>query len=48
MSPVSFEASVPAGEAVEDKLIYIPTLVLEASKPESITDWMEAHADGIP
>ena len=49
MSPVSFEASVPALErVVEDKLIYIPTLVLEASKPESITDWMEAHVDGIP
>ena len=37
-----------AGEAVEDKLIYISTLVIKASEPDSVTGWMEAHADGIP
>ncbi len=45
---VQIALKILAGEAVEDKLIFVPTLVIEASKPESISDWMEAHADGIP
>ena len=32
-----------AGETVEDKLIYVPTLVVESSKPESIQNWIDAQ-----
>ena len=36
------------GEMVDDKLIYIPTLIIQASDPDGVTAWMEAHKDGIP
>ena len=45
---VQIALNLMAGEMVDDKLIYIPTLIIQASDPDGIADWLEAHKDGIP
>lgn len=40
---VTIALSLIAGNMVDDKLIYIPTLVIESSDPDAIADWMAAN-----
>ncbi len=45
---VQIALKLMGGETVVDKLIYIPTLIVQASEPDGIAAWLEAHKDGIP
>ena len=37
-----------AGTDVENYLTTIPTTLFEASNPDAVQEWLDAHADGIP